>query len=83
MIGGVVSIVTEFPVGVEINCVGTGSERYDRCAVRIAKDNRTWRDIRPGDSFWWLGREAYWVSRDSGRCAVFRRLGYSYKPGAC
>lgn len=92
MVGGKVSIVTELDDSVEVNCIGTGCERYDRCCVRVSKDSR-WREIKPGDSFWWQSRDTYWTPRDAlrpsedsrARAGVdydikLARVGYSYRP---
>jgi len=81
MVGGVVSIITDCGKrGLEINCVGTGCERYDRLSVKIKKTDR-WKEISPGDGFWWHGRRAYWSPKGGPDSDVeFEQLGYSYSP---
>ena len=49
MVGGKVSIVTDRGDRVEVSCVGTGPERYDRCATCIKKEGR-WGEIKAGFS---------------------------------
>ena len=96
MVGGKISIVTELEDSVEVNCVGTGSERYDRCAIKISKQNHRWKEMKSGDSFWWQGRKAMWTPKENclydeeskrlgHKIGVhwdieFDRIGYSYSP---
>jgi len=58
MVGGEVSVVRPIGKYVEIQVAGTGSERYDRCAIRV---ERTEHSIQPGDQVWWQGNTAYWT----------------------
>ena len=63
MVGGHVSLVIDCePDVIEVQCVGTGCERYDRTAVKVRKEGR-WREIKPGDSLWWQGSRVYWTPK--------------------
>lgn len=77
MVGGKVEETIILDARVWVNCRGTGGERRETCAVYVER-NADSEAIKPGDSFWWQGGNAYWTPTDRGRVDVaIERRSYS------
>lgn len=77
MVGGKVEETIKLEDKVWVNCRGTGIERKETCAVYVER-NADAEAIKPGDSFWWQGGNAYWTPADRSRVEVkIERRSYS------
>jgi hypothetical protein len=74
MVGGKIIEIRKLAEKTLVWCI----DNYDECAVYVAAVPA---EARPGDSFWWQGRHAYWTPKDRSKVDVpLDRIGFSFDP---